>query len=121
MRRFICIIIMLPLFYGCSAQLSAPSLSAAAQQFWQSLALTWERFISPDEAAKREANQNVETVTQLIEQLRNALANDQLDQAMAILRQLLPLKTALPIDFQQEVARLEAMLADQPPPLPQEM
>ncbi|PQJ96036.1 hypothetical protein CXB77_09370 [Chromatium okenii] len=93
---------------------SASSFFETAQQWWQSFTLTLERFIAPDKVAKLEATQHLEVATVLIEALREHLAEDQLDQARAALEQLLPLTASLPVDLQQEIARLEAMLADQP-------
>lgn len=115
MRRAIGIILTPLLLCACSGQPSALPFLDSAHQWWQTLTLTFERLVSPEEVAKREAHQHLETATRLIEQFKNDLADDQLDQARAALEQLLPLKASLPVDFQQDIARLEAMFADQPP------
>jgi hypothetical protein len=65
----------------------------------------------PDSAAAVAAQQ---LATRLITEVRTGLADDQLEQAHAALVQLQPLAATLPAPVQEEIARLEAMFADQP-------
>ncbi len=57
-----------------------------------------------------------QVATGLIAEVRTQLANDQVESARAALNQLQPLAASLPAPLQAEIARLEAMFADQTPP-----
>ncbi len=57
-----------------------------------------------------------QVATGLIAEVRTQLAHDQLEAGRAALLQLQPLAAQLPAPLQAEIARLEAMFADQPLP-----
>ncbi len=52
----------------------------------------------------------------MIEQVKDALADDRPDMAKTVMEHLRSMKDSLSEEVQMEMARLDAMLADQPPP-----
>jgi hypothetical protein len=75
----------------------------------------WESTSAVD-AAKNMTDQTAERAATLVEQVRDGLAEDKPDMVKAAMEPLRAMQDSLSEGLQLEIARLEAMLADEPRP-----